>query len=126
MIFTMTDSSPNTTSSSAQTVPYLGQPRRDKIGKKTLALDLDETLVRSSTAEPSSYDFTMEVTVKSVNQTIYVQARPGLCNFLVEMNKHYEIVLFTSCVPFYGNFVLDVLDPTSLCVTRLYREHCIR
>ena len=112
MIFLMVETSPNTTASSSQIVPYLGQPRRNKIGKKTLALDLDETLVRSSTEEPAIYDFTMEVPIKSSNQTIYVQARPGLCNFLVEMNKHYEIVLFTSCVPYYGNFVLDILDPT--------------
>ena len=64
----MVELSPYTTASSTQTVPYLGQPRRNKIGKKTLALDLDETLVRSSTEEPTIYDFAMEVP----NKTIYV------------------------------------------------------
>ena len=64
----MVELRPNTMASSTQTVPYLGQPRRNKIGKKTLALDLDETLVRSSTEEPTIYDFAMEVP----NKTIYV------------------------------------------------------
>ena len=77
--------------------------RPDKLGKKTLALDLDETLVRSHAAPPKFFDFKAVVPIKSSVYDVFVQVRPGFCNFLVEMNRHYEIVIFTACIASYGD-----------------------
>ena len=55
---------------------------------------------------------------------MYIQVRPGFHNYLQEMDKHYEVVIFTACLPRYGDLILDQLDPAKVISQRLYREHC--
>lgn len=55
---------------------------------------------------------------------VYVKLRPGFFNFLAEMSKHYEVVLYTACLAVYGDYLFDALDPTRRCTSRIYREHC--
>jgi len=55
---------------------------------------------------------------------VFVQVRPGTAEFLKEMSKHYEIVIFTASLSKYANPLMDILDPEHLCTARLFREHC--
>jgi len=103
------------------------QPESKK-GKKTLVLDLDETLVHSSFKNPSNgkRDFTVPVPIDNVVHTVYVNKRPYVDKFLEEVTKHYEIVLFTASLPKYADPLLDMLDSRETIDFRLFREHCVQ
>ena len=49
---------------------------------------------------------------------------PACFEFLQEMSKHYEVVIFTASLSKYADPLLDILDPDGLCTSRLFREHC--
>ena len=55
---------------------------------------------------------------------VYVAVRPGCSEFLAEMSKHYEVVIFTASLSKYANPLMDILDPERFCTGRLFREHC--
>ena len=55
---------------------------------------------------------------------VFVAVRPGTEDFLIEMAKHYELVIFTASLSKYANPLMDILDPDALCTGRLFREHC--
>ena len=55
---------------------------------------------------------------------VYVAVRPGTHEFLAEMSKYYELVIFTASLSKYANPLMDILDPEGLCTARLFREHC--
>merc|ERR1739844_239066 len=94
-------------------------------GKKCLVLDLDETLVHSSFRAVSGADFVIPVQIEDVVHYIYVAKRPGVDEFLLEMAKHYEIVLYTASLNKYADPLLDLLDPHQTIRTRLFRESCV-
>jgi carboxy-terminal domain RNA polymerase II polypeptide A small phosphatase len=56
---------------------------------------------------------------------VYVAKRPGVDEFLVEMAKHYEIVVYTASLNKYADPLLDLLDPNRVIRTRLFRESCV-
>lgn len=45
--------------------------------------------------------------------------------FLVEMAKHYEIVIYTASLNKYADPLLDLLDPQKTIRYRLFRESCV-
>lgn len=49
--------------------------------------------------------------------------RPGTQQFLREMAKHYEIVIFTAATQSYADWVLNEIDPNKYISHRLYRQH---
>ena len=52
--------------------------------------------------------------------------RPFCFEFLEELAKHYEIVIFTASVAKAADFIIDKLDPKKhLIKHRLYRNHTI-
>jgi RNA polymerase II subunit A small phosphatase-like protein len=55
---------------------------------------------------------------------VYVAKRPGVDEFLVEMAKHYEIVIYTASLNKYADPLLDLLDPQKTIRARLFRESC--
>ena len=91
--------------------------------KKTLILDLDETLVHSTTTYVDS-DITLEVDFEGILYNIYVLIRPGAENFIKKISKFFEIVVFTASLSKYASPLLDKLDPDKNIKYRLYREHC--
>jgi Dullard-like phosphatase family protein len=96
-------------------------------GKKhCLVLDLDETLVHSSFKPVGKCDFILSINMEGVTHKVYVLKRPGVDEFLEEMAKHYELVVFTASLDKYANPLLDLLDPKKLITGRLFREHCSR
>jgi len=91
--------------------PLLGPMPARRRGRKTLVLDLDECLIHSSfmvcsvigsvvlILQPErSYDFTISLTLDRGYGTsfVYVKKRPYVIEFLREMAKLYEIVIFTA------------------------------
>jgi Dullard-like phosphatase family protein len=85
--------------------PYL--PATDKA--LTLILDLDETLVHY---------------VENGSES-HLNVRPGCNDFLVEMSKYYELVIFTAALQDYADWAIDMIDSQKSISFRLYRQHTI-
>ena len=74
----------------------------------SLILDLDETLVHY---------------IEEDNRA-YVKVRYGVENFLSELSKIFEIIIFTENTKEYADIILDNIDPEHKFVSyRLYRDH---
>lgn len=102
----------------------LGPQRQSEIGRKTLVLDLDETLVHSSFKPVEKPDITLPVEIEGQICTIYVLVRPFVANFLAKMSKLYECVVFTASLSKYADPLMQQLDPEGVCSYKLFREHC--
>ena len=94
------------------------------IDKKTLILDLDETLVHSSTTSIDKSDIILNVDFDGLLYNIYVLIRSGAENFIKKISKYFEIVVFTASLSKYASPLLDKLDKDKNIKYRLYREHC--
>ena len=93
--------------------------------KKTLVLDLDETLVHSQFLPFSiQSDVVLKIDIENQIHDIHVLIRPGVQTFLKRLSKLYEIVIFTASVSKYADPLLDILDKDNNCSFRLFREHC--
>ena len=96
-----------------------------KTSKKTLVLDLDETLVHSQFVPFSiKSDLILKIELENQIHDIHVLIRPGVKEFLKKMGKLYEIVIFTASVSKYAGPLLDIIDKNHNCYCRLFREHC--
>ena len=98
---------------------------KNPIKKKTLILDLDETLVHSSMRPfPKFSDITLPLKFNGKNVFVYVLKRPFLEKFLKEMSLIYDIIIFTASLPEYAEPLLDILDKDKVIKYRLNRSHC--
>ena len=98
----------------------------NKKNKKTLILDLDETLVHSG-FHPFNRksDFTLNIKVDGKNHTIFVLKRPYVEEFLSEIAPYFEIIIFTASISEYASPLIDMLDKNKLTSGRLFRQHCL-
>ena len=84
------------------------------INKKTLILDMDETLVHSFQSSDSKADH------------FQFKVRPFAKDLLEYASKRFEVILFTASNKVYADKILDHLDPCrDLISLRLYRESCV-
>lgn len=104
--------------------PYLRPQMGENIGRKTLVLDLDETLIHSSTNPVPEADFSFTLDCDGEDHSVYVHKRPGVDKFLAQLAKKFELVVYTASEASYANVVLDWLDPTGLFAFRLFRDAC--
>ena len=90
-------------------IPFL--KAKDKKDKReyTLVLDLDETLVHYMEDEEE--------------YNAYVKVRLGAENFINELSKFCEIVIFTASTEDYANTVINGLDCKNNISFKLYRQH---
>eukprot|EP01117_Protostelium_nocturnum_P004290 TRINITY_DN1568_c0_g1_i2.p1 TRINITY_DN1568_c0_g1~~TRINITY_DN1568_c0_g1_i2.p1 ORF type:complete len:236 (-),score=38.38 TRINITY_DN1568_c0_g1_i2:176-883(-) len=95
------------------------------MSKKILVLDLDETLVHSTTKRTIKFDYQVEVVIDSVLCKFYVSKRPFVEFFLKTISEWFEVVIFTASLKPYANAVIDQLDPHGFITKRLYRESCV-
>ena len=94
-------------------------------GKKTLVLDLDETLVHSSFFPVYNYDFIIKFKAgNNISYTSYVLKRPDLEAFLDFIRDRFEVVIFTASVKEYADAVIDTITPWIPQSHRFYRQHC--
>ncbi|CAE7313546.1 PSR1 [Symbiodinium natans] len=106
-------------------LPLLPPQEPNFRGKKTLVLDLDETLVHSSFT-PVTCDLVLSVFLGTEEHKVYVRKRPGVDEFLKAVAKLYEVAIFTASTSLYANALLDVLDQRGWIQHRLFREACTR
>ena len=94
--------------------------------KKTLVLDLDETLVHSTTksAFPNKKNIILHMKIKNINYTIYVILRPFLEAFLHEMSLCYDLYIFTASVSQYAKNLIGIIDKNKVIKQVLNRENC--
>ena len=88
-------------------VPYI----KTKMKKNfCLVLDIDETIVHTINLPFGNYFL----------------LRPGVINFLEEISKLYEIIIFTSSPKSYADSILNKIDVDNKFIShRLYKEHVI-
>lgn len=97
--------------------PHVG-PR-----KKTLYLDLDETIIFQCKDLKERADFEVPIDDK---ETLRFSARPHWKYFLEEMIKDWEIVIFTASTQYYAYLVTNALDPDKKYFNGiLSRNHCM-
>jgi len=99
-------------------------PDADKY-KKTLVLDLDETLVHSSFKPIPNADFVISIELENVIHRVFVLKRPGVDAFLRAVGQKFEVVVFTASLAKYADPLLDILDRNKVVKTRLFREACV-
>ena len=100
--------------------PSIFHPPPPVDGRKTLILDLDETLVHSADYPPhDSVPFFL-----SGDPPFYVYKRPGLDGFLSFCHEKFDTFIFTYGDRLYAEPVLDVLCPFIDNSHRLYRDAC--
>ena len=90
--------------------------------KKTLVLDLDETLVHACKNQTEGH-----VKIQfSENYHKFINIRPYVQDLLKYACQEFEVVIFTASNKKYADAVLAHLDPTNKWIHhRLYRDSCI-
>lgn len=124
-IWSMPEHEINVTSENSFNTNYLNNclPVK-KQNKPTLVLDLDNTLIYSSSKEIRKYDHIISISHNSKNQNIWILERPYLQQFLDSMHEKYEIVLFTAGIRQYGIKVIKKIDCKSRIDYLLDRRFC--
>jgi len=106
--------------------PFLLPEMDVKYLRKTLVLDMDETLIHCffQQEDKSHYDwsFTLDRGISIIN--VFCCVRPHLVEFLRVASEMYEIVVFTASQEHYANKVLDLIDPMGYVEHRLFQQHC--
>lgn len=103
-------------------------PRRRDVGKKTLVLDLDETLVHSTFVFPKRNEVPPNLAVNvqwddGIVDKTFVRVRPYVNQFLMEMTKLYEVVIFTASIQNYAYPLVYRLDRIGYGYKVLTRKH---
>ena len=90
--------------------PYV----RTKNNKEfSLVLDLDETLIHFKPKNNGEEGGILRV-------------RPGINEFLEEVGKYYELILFTTATQDYADILIDAIEEDKIYFDhRLYREHAV-
>ncbi|XP_062133664.1 CTD nuclear envelope phosphatase 1 [Drosophila sulfurigaster albostrigata] len=112
------------------------------VERKTLILDLDETLVHSCYVDPDTQsvvgcqfvpstaqpDYVMDIQIVADLQpvTFQVYKRPHVDHFLDFVAKWYDLVIYTASMEAYASLVVDKLDAgRGILRRRFYRQHCV-
>eukprot|EP01083_Nonionella_stella_P034881 95366_1 len=94
--------------------------------KRTLVLDLDETLVHCSVEPLEGADLTFPVIFNSIEYTVYARKRPYFLEFLRKVSEWFEIIVFTASQKVYAEKLLDILDPEHKFIRhRVFRDSCV-
>ena len=97
----------NKTISTTPTTPFIRCAMKKNF---CLVLDIDETIVHSMNLPFGNYFL----------------LRPGVINFLDELSKIYEIIIFTSSPKVYADGILNKIDIDNNYIShRLYKDHVI-
>ena len=111
---------------SLEEVSYLPSHSVRTYGRKTLVLDLDETLVCCSLQPQFKPDLILPVAMQDKDAFISLKKRPGLDLFLKTVSALFELVVFTASRARYAETVIAAIDPKGRINHTLFREHCQR
>jgi len=99
--------------------------RKKRKEKKVLVLDLDETLIHSTSRGSRNHDYMIEVLLDKHICLYYVYKRPYVDSFLKKVSEWYKVVVFTASLKEYADPVIDYLDPENKIFSKRYfRESC--
>lgn len=95
--------------------------------KRTLILDMDETLIHTKDAQGSNLNVQTSIKLNR-DETIRAQIliRPHLTQFLERVSEIYELVIFTASQACYANHIINMIDPKNKYFSsRIYRNNCV-
>ncbi|GIX61661.1 RNA polymerase II carboxyterminal domain phosphatase [Babesia caballi] len=92
--------------------------------KKTLVLDLDETLVHSSFENNGGHDVMLTLKGDQKKKVVFVNLRPFAREFIAATTRMFEVVIFTAATPDYANPVIDIIDCERRIRGRFFRDYC--
>lgn len=108
--------------------------RLSSVKRKTLVLDLDETLIhsqhdgmgRGAIVKPGKpADFILNVVIDNHPVSFFVHKRPHVDYFLETVAQWFDLVVFTASMEVYGKAVCDKLDEKRVIFKkRYYRQDC--
>lgn len=90
--------------------------RKKDAGKKTLVLDLDETLIHSESSNhmiskpKNSVSISWKNSSNNSQESAYTRLRPSVFKFLALATELFEVVLFTASMPQYAKQIVKLLD----------------
>ena len=101
--------------------------------KKTIILDLDETLIHSDLDNVYAdqhdallYFDTDDDGVEEKDVAIPLIIRPGMYEFLEYLSSNFEVFVFTASCKSYADAILNYIEKDKKYFdVRLYREHCL-
>jgi len=95
--------------------------------KKTLILDLDETLIHADFDDRySEHHKKISFIYKDEEVCVDIFIRPGAIDFLKKCAEIFEVFIFTASKKEYADACIDILDPEMKIIKhRLYRDSCI-
>jgi RNA polymerase II subunit A small phosphatase-like protein len=102
-------------------------PKPDhKAEMKTLVLELDSVILSSSFYQKNKPDLKVPLNYKGKEVLSYVKFRPYCREFLSQMAKIFDIVVYTSSRKEYASKILKYLDYNNeIFSAKLYREDCL-
>lgn len=113
----------------AASLPDTAYPRYKMVlpkKSKILALDLDETLVHSTSKSSGDCDYFVEVLVDRSSCLYYVFKRPAVDRFLDTISAWFHLVIYTASLREYAEPVVSWLDKgRGLFKKRLFRTACM-
>ena len=92
--------------------PYIQTPNQKEF---SLILDLNETLVHFQIRQEDNTEYVIKI-------------RPGLSDFLENLSKYYELIVFTGSTREHANIIIDAIEGEKDKIYfnyRLYRNHMI-
>ncbi|KAH8367260.1 hypothetical protein KR200_001153, partial [Drosophila serrata] len=109
--------------------------RLQRVAKKTLVLDMDETLItawiqrqdkRRQSPPNVPHDFKFVLSDSKYKGKVYVYKRPHVDHFLNCVSRWYDLVVFTCGTEHYAAPILDFLDNgRGILTKRFYRHNTI-
>lgn len=66
---------------------------------------------KAPTGSEAPADIVLPVDIEGRICNVYVVVRPGCLKFLYEMNRYYEVVIFTASLSKYADPLMDIIDP---------------
>lgn len=80
--------------------------------QKTLILDLDETLIHCNESLDAMGDRIITIIDhNNVRINASINIRPYAAEFIKEVSKFYEVVIFTASQKIYADPVINLIDP---------------
>lgn len=92
--------------------------------KKTLILDLDETLIHSSFESIKKPDFSILLPYENKSYLVKVYKRPYLDKFIQRISNLYNVYIFTASIEEYCQSVIKELGFNKYIQQCFYRQHC--
>jgi Dullard-like phosphatase family protein len=106
--------------------PMISPPNKSKNSSRvSIILDLDNTLLNSSTMAPSTYDFTFDFIDLDRSVKVYTTLRPFLQEFLNELQSFSDLYLFTAGTSDYAHQIVRYIDPFGVIFRGVFtRDDC--